>query len=368
MARRLPIKAKSAAALSVPLAMLLVVAGLEVAQSAADAREVRAQTDLATASIGPSGLISALQNERNFSGLWLLGSEGAVDLPVDSIEEARADTDRAATAFRAEVDRKGGDVARIYAPALASLDQLDDVRERIDAYDGPRAIAYNPTAEETFDGYSDLITALSDQNSQLSLEVRDEVLRQGVRLIDLSSREIDRVARFVRKAVLTAVTGDGRMSDRREIVTMSAMQSEAERAHFAIIDLATGRYADLGEELRVESEATGVRRNAREIVRTGDIDVGAVLSGVSIDDDESYYGFVNDVSGVVLDRADELNAAAQARQRNYLLLAGLVLLVAAVVAPLVSRSITRPLRSLTRQAKEMADRRLPDAVRGVFDA
>jgi K+-sensing histidine kinase KdpD len=42
-----------------------------------------------------------------------------------------------------------------------------------------------------------------------------------------------------------------------------------------------------------------------------------------------------------------------------------MLVVTIVVAPLMSRSITRPLRSLTRQAKELARRRLPEAVHDV---
>src|SRR5690606_38253077 len=41
--------------------------------------------------------------------------------------------------------------------------------------------------------------------------------------------------------------------------------------------------------------------------------------------------------------------------------------VAALAAWLVSRSITRPLRALTRQAKEMAERRLPEAVSDILE-
>jgi signal transduction histidine kinase len=117
----------------------------------------------------------------------------------------------------------------------------------------------------------------------------------------------------------------------------------------------------------VESDATGAIPLATEIMETGDVDVAALLQAISIADDESYYGFVTDVSEVVRARADELNDAAHARQRWYLIVAGGVLALAGTIAPLVSRSITRPLRSLTRQAKELADRSLPGAVRGVLE-
>ena len=73
MARRIPIRRKLAAAPAIPIAALLVVAGLEVLQSTHDGDEVKEQTDLATASVGPSGLISSLQDERNYASLWLLG-------------------------------------------------------------------------------------------------------------------------------------------------------------------------------------------------------------------------------------------------------------------------------------------------------
>jgi signal transduction histidine kinase len=367
VAARIPIKVKSAAALTVPLVMLFVVAGLEVTQASHQVRQVREQTELATSSIGPSGLVTALENERNYATMWMLGSETLVDLPVDSIEQSRRETDAAAAAFSDEVAEKGGDVERIYRPALDALRSLEEPRAVVDGFEGPRLIAESPQTEAQWQGYSTLIDALSDQNSQLSLEVADDELRQGVQLIDMASREIDRIARFVRLAVLSSVTGDGVLRDRDEILEISPLKDEAVRGHYATIELATGRYAELGDELQEESDATGAIPMANEIMETGMVDAPALLQAISIADDESYYGFVTDASEVIRARADELNAAARARQRGYVITAGLVLALAGTVAPLVSRSITRPLRSLTRQAKELADGRLPGAVRSVLE-
>jgi hypothetical protein len=58
--RRIPIRIKLAAALAVPLIAMGLVTLVEVVSVARDAREVRDQTDLATATIGPNGLITAL--------------------------------------------------------------------------------------------------------------------------------------------------------------------------------------------------------------------------------------------------------------------------------------------------------------------
>jgi signal transduction histidine kinase len=369
---RLPIKVKSALALSVPLVILLGVAGLEVARSSRAVRDMRDQTDLATAAIGPSGLITAIQNERNYTGVWLLGSEAIVDFPVDSVEEARAATDDAAAAFRSEVERKGGDVARTLGPALAALDAeggLADQRELVDGFEGDRVVnQYNEVADQSFLGYTRLVEALTEPTSRLTSGVDDEVLRRGVQLIDLASRELDGIANGVRYCIVAAVTGDRRISSREEIREASIFQSEFDRGHLQIIELSTGVYEPLGEELAVESDATNVRRIMWRLVRTGEVPLIELLEGISLEDDESYYGFLTDVSEVLRDRADELNGAAEDRQTQFIVLAALVLVVGAVATPLTTRSITRPLRSLTRQAKELAERRLPTAVHEVQEA
>src|SRR5262245_10821764 len=172
--RRVSIKVKLAGALAVPLVALLIVSGLEVAHSLEEADQVRRQTDLATAAIGPSGLITALQNERNFTGLWLLGATDLVDLPVNDLSEARNATNAAREAFAAEVEDKGDEVARIYGPGLAAIDRIDELRALVDAYDGPRVVTeFNQVAEDSFVGYTELVSALSDRNSEVITQVGD---------------------------------------------------------------------------------------------------------------------------------------------------------------------------------------------------
>jgi signal transduction histidine kinase len=367
--RRVSITAKLAGALAVPLVALSLVAGLEVGKSVGHAREIRRQTDLATASIGPSGLVNALQNERNYTGLWLLGSQDQVDLPVDSMEEARTKTDAAREAFTEEVQAKGGDVARIYRPVLSALDGLNDLRATVDAYTGPRVVfLFNQTAEDSFVGYTQLVGGLIAQNSLLTAEIQDHALRQGVQLIDMSSQEIDRIARMVRVSLLAAVQGDRRLADPSEIVEGSAIVTAARTNHQAVLDLASsGPYAEAGRKLEVESAATGLLELGPEMIESGNVNIPALLNGISIDDDESYYGFLHNVSGILQDRADHLNAEAERNSRMYLLAAALVMAAAVGAILLVSRSIVRPLKELTRQSIAMAERRLPAAVRKVLD-
>src|SRR4029453_12368119 len=65
--------------------------------------------------------------------------------------------------------------------------------------------------------------------------------------------------------------------------------------------------------------------------------------------------------------ADHLVAEARMRERLFAALGVGALIAAFVLTWLVSRSITRPLRSLTAQAKAMAGDRLPRAVMEVLE-
>ena len=78
--RRIPIRMKLAAALAVPLIGLFFITVVEVAETAADVDDVRAQTALARASVGPSGVITAIQNERTWAVVEMIGQAEAVGL------------------------------------------------------------------------------------------------------------------------------------------------------------------------------------------------------------------------------------------------------------------------------------------------
>src|SRR5262245_15692627 len=156
--RRVPIRMKLAGALAVPLLALVVVTALEVVQSSVESRRVREQTDLAEASVGPLSLLSVLEDERNAAAVYTMGVEDAVALPVEDNGQAREAVDAAISSFRAEVNRRGGNIALAYAPALEQLDQLDALRASIDAVpDDQRTLANIGTVSRVFDGYTGIM-------------------------------------------------------------------------------------------------------------------------------------------------------------------------------------------------------------------
>ncbi|HYZ98864.1 MAG TPA: nitrate- and nitrite sensing domain-containing protein, partial [Acidimicrobiales bacterium] len=337
MARRIPIRRKLALALVLPITGLLVVAAIEVVQSARQRDEVREQTDLATASVGPAGLITSLQNERNFAALRMLGFEGAVELPVDSWEEAKQATDDALARFRDDVEDKGGDVVETYGPALATLDDgLADLRETVDTFDREPGVGNTDITDPNFLGYTGIITGLFDANTQVASSIEDPVLRRGVELIDISTRQTDAIALTIRSLLLAGVgaTEDGNavLDKPAEIAEGAEMFGLVQEFREQARLLGTGVYEPLAERLREESDATGFMEIARQTLdEGGEVPLTDILDTVSVDDDTSWYGFRNRVADVVVDRADELDAAAFRTLLWFAVLAGAALAVAAGV-------------------------------------
>src|SRR4029453_3814492 len=88
--RRVPIRMKLAAALAVPLFALAAVTFFEVARTSGAVRDIREQTALAKAAIGPAGLITTLQNERTWMSVEIVGWGDLAARPVRGYGETPA--------------------------------------------------------------------------------------------------------------------------------------------------------------------------------------------------------------------------------------------------------------------------------------
>ena len=367
MPRRIPIRTKLAAALAVPICALLLVSVLEVRQSAASARETKSQTELATASIGPGGIITTLQNERNYGSVWLLGFEATLQLPVTSFEEAAAATDEAIASFRDDLADKPQSVEDTYAPALDHIEaQLQEQRPVVETYTGPRnPTDAQPVSDPFFGAYTELIDELFKANGQAALAIDDPTLRRGVELTDLASHQIENVARLTRVLLLAGVSGG--LTEPADVAEAAGLLGQVETGVDQVRQLGTGRYQPAAEKVDQEFTSSGFTELAASAIETGEVQVTETMASLSREDDEGYNGFRNTVNGEIEERADELLDESTATQRRYLALGALALIVAGVVTWLVSRSITKPLRSLTQQAKSMAEDRLPAAVTDILE-
>ena len=385
MPQRIPIRVKLLAALIIPIAALLIVATLEVVQSAKQADEVRDQTSLATAAIGPAGLINNVLNERNYGAADLLGATierapDLLDLPVDSYDEARPPPTsrwRRCAPTSSPRRRRGRGLPPRARQARGGPRPPARAGQRLR---GQREVAYSiqtkpvqDLSDRVFNGYSELITELFETNTQVALTVDDPMLRRGAELNDMATRTLDTVSQVVRLLLLASVSPaeDGgeanKLDTPQEVAQVSAAYGQVISFEETAAALGTGPYEEATQRMLRESAETGFFDVTEKALQTSDVDTREVFRSVSIPEDESLYAYPADLKEIIDAQAEQLNDEASQRQQWYLALAALAVVVALVVTWLVSRSITQPLRSLTRQAKEMAEHRLPDAVLDILE-
>jgi signal transduction histidine kinase len=367
--RRFPIRARLTAALAVPLTALLGVAVLEVLQISGEAGLARQQSELARSSIGPTSLLRQIQNERNIAMISLFGAVDMIELQVEDNAVARRNTDAAAADFESEIEGHGGQVEQAYRPALDGLDALATLRADVDGFTGPRDFQNIVFTVEIFNGYTALLDALFDANTQVALAIDDTELRRGAELIDVTARQSDVLAKLVLHLVVAAAGGDADgLNTPREIAEVGALRAELAANEQAIATNGTGAYRPMVEKLFANEPVREFPKVVDAAVANGTFALGEVLSTVTGDDIKKfgYIVFRGQVSDELLRKAEELTATAEARQRMYLGFAGVAVVLAAAVTWLVSRSITRPLEALTRQATEMADHHLPEAVTDIL--
>jgi signal transduction histidine kinase len=364
---RIPIRLKLAAASAVPLLGLLLLSAAEVRQAASETDRVRSDTELATSSTGPAGVISRVQDERSWAIVELSGLESAYPVAVTGYGPTRRASDEAIGAFRADVESTGGTVAATYRDALAALGGLEDIRRDIDRMPGPRTLQNTSAAIGVYDRYAGLIDGLLDASAGVSRQVRDTDLRQGAALATRASHQLELLADVLRTTAFSALLSPGGVDTPAE-VTEIATSLSAFDANNVRIERATGRYAPIVRELYPGELARRVQDNVRTALRQRTIiDLPTFLETAVPPPGSGYFALRDAFIDALVERAEGLQDRASTRQRLFTALALGTFVLAALATWLVSRSITRPLRSLTRQATDVARHRLPAALREILE-
>ncbi|HET6665044.1 MAG TPA: nitrate- and nitrite sensing domain-containing protein, partial [Acidimicrobiales bacterium] len=264
-------------ALAVPLVALVIVTALEVYQSADKARQVREQTSLAEASIGPASLLSLLEDERNAAGVYMLDAQDAFALPVEDNAQARAATDKAVADFREQVQDLGGEVEAAYGPALDAMSEIGELRNRIDSFEGTRSLQNIEPTIEIFDAYGPFMAPFFEANKRVALAIDNPELRRGAELVDLSSRQTDLIAQLTRDLLLAAIGGDGKLKDPAEVSAVAGRLGQLDANKDLINTKATGDYSLLAGSLFHAKEIQLFPDVVEAALETGDIDADGVI-------------------------------------------------------------------------------------------
>ena len=375
---RIPIRTKLAAALAVPLVALVGGAAYEVVQAgneadaaAAVSAAVETETDLATAAVGPGSLISTLQLERNISGVEQLGLQDALVLPVANSAEARAATDAAAEELRAFVAGSDQQVADAFSGAVAAIDQLQVLRDQIDQTTTTPGLDNSQFANEVFLAYTGVIEALLDSTAGVAIGVDDAELRTGVEMVALATRAYELRSTIVSRIILPTLVQDTSTAARTTVASLVARSDQVDEDMLA---RSTGAYEGLAEAAILSEQVLGQDALFDTYVADGTADLPALIEQVSSSGETGYIALrqqaadaLGATAAALQTRAATVQADAEDHQQLVLLFAGAAVLLALVVGAFASRSITKPLRSLTDQAQAMADEHLPHAVQQVLD-
>jgi Histidine kinase-, DNA gyrase B-, and HSP90-like ATPase len=363
---RIPIRVKVAAALVVPLLAMGLMALVEVGGVAHRAREVRSQTELATATIGPSGLITALQNERNWVSAYLVGVDKTMTLEVTGTDRTRRDTDTTLAAFERQL--RSPTAREAYSPAINGLRELEQLRADADAADtrAPHTMANIGLTTTLFDRYTQLIEPFFDGMARISIATDDRELREGASLTETVTRQIEVLPQLANAlampATVSTAPGDKPgINNPDEIAKVARLQVAFQR-QAEDLRAAAGPYAAVAKKFYPVKFTDTILTQATQGIATGQVDVTKFLGNIDVPLDQAYIGYRDHVAAALQHRADQLNATARGRQHDLELLVVLTFGAALALTVLVSLSITRPLRSLTGQATEMAAQLLPDAV------
>jgi signal transduction histidine kinase len=384
----------------VPLAILVAVAGLEAVSSLGQINSVDQETSLASASVGPGGVVQALQTERIYAVLSIFtatdvnalapslqGLTPASDGLYQNVAKLEAQTNVAISSFENTVRGAGHQAQLIYAQAFAALGTLGTTRSDW-AKAGAAADATTPVpylsnyahlVTETYQGYTNIIDALEGGTAGVPLRINDPTLRTGV------------------EALYTSLEGTEAQWQVVEDLFNAAMSNGS--AQKTQIQQALQDYgADLAWASRLNSYGSGAFTNAiynenqSSVNQSIELDVGFMGLGQVPPMQSVLQAFTEpacvrtasekclattvtptafgegQIAAVVNSKATSLRTSAVEQAITFGAVGALGTILGLLLVILVSRSVSRPLVDLARQADELATTTLPATVKAILDA
>ncbi|MEV6691968.1 nitrate- and nitrite sensing domain-containing protein [Micromonospora sp. NPDC051196] len=344
------IRSRLVGIIGLPVVAVLLLLGFVTYIEVSGFRAVRAASESVDLALVVQDLTQELQTERGLTAGLLGGNAGF----RDDMASARERVDQRRLAVEAAISG-GGEVADRVGAALRELDGLAVVRSATDNGSAGRAT--------TFEFFTERIAALHDVDFGLD-EAVDPELRRHLATLDALSRIKESTAQ--QRAFLSGVFSAGGFA-RGEFLEFAAMR--------AARDVALADFT---------ANATPRQKAANEwVLDTGSARVAGHFEQIALDAADGRRLQVNPQAWwsaltTVLDGmrqlqqhvGSEIEARAAERQfhsiRRLLVtgaVMGTILAGAIILLVVASRSITRPLAGLAAEAHDLANNRLPAAVR-----
>ena len=357
-------------------------------EAAQRANDIEAQVDMARASIGPKGAVSAIQNERNNVGVTLIGLSAAMDADSSSagLQASYDTTDQGVADFRKTLAKASPAVQKAYAPVLEAMDGLEAIREEERTFTGDRdTVGGIEISVRLFDKYSAIINTIFDVNGQVALGLDDPELRSGARFIDQMSRYSDREAILIKTVlfpvILPGANDQSFFNDRISHRLAVGLVELNRDARHELETTGTPYYQNLAREHFEQEVPTFARELFEGGIEGEPIDLAATLSQetsdavVSHEDtrDEAVERLGTDGDKLVAAARAESNAAraesddAASEAQQVTIATAIVMVLAVAITLVASRSIAKPLGRLVGDAEAMANESLPGTVQAILD-
>ncbi|HMG40786.1 MAG TPA: ATP-binding protein [Acidimicrobiales bacterium] len=367
---KFPVRSKLVAVLLLPVTLLLALGGSQVVSVRQDAREARAEARLAAAVTGPGSFLKLVVDERNHTAVYLLDAEDLIrSVGPGRYLETRRLVDEARQEFLDFIAGEDEQVRAIYEPAMAAVEQLDQLRVDVDADTGTRSFQNVAAVQDLFARFGEVTGPLFDANRRVSLIVGEPALQRGAAIVDQSLRQSDTIALLTYSLVVAALAGDADgVNTGEEYVDVASLLRDLRSGEQIIRLNGEGDYAEMVAMLFASEHIQVYPELVATALDSGAPDVGGLFANAGNEDAFGYDKLREAAEEQIGQAVDDINGDAQQTQTTFTVVGLAVLLVLATVTTLVARSITRPLRSLTQQAMAMAGERLPSAVQGILDA
>ncbi len=360
--RNWPVRSKLIAVLAIPALVLLVLASINVKASLNDAQSLRTGGELARLERSSTALVHELQLERDLTAGVIAGKKRSASPSGNALTDLanqRGAVDQAAAAFTADLAGPRASAS----PAIRA--QLDDVRAELAGLNGLRtAITRRAlTQQAILDEYSQLVDKLLGIDLQAALRGGDERLAQQVQSFSNLSRAKELTSQV--RGTLYAIAVQGRFGF-GQFQTLADLLAQRQAALDQFV-------ADADEQQRglfaasVKGQAVltvqRIQQAAvdRQAQRTLGIDPDQWLAA-STTEIELQRTVETQLLSTVIQRAEDLSGDAQLRSLRDAGLIAIALAVALLGALAVAQSMVRPLQRLRRNAMEVAEHRLPEAV------